>query len=494
MAFSHILQDLQYLSDGLAGRSKNPVALLFDTLMQPNADIAESHPPSLSWTLEPDKAISHVVLGKGRAGGSWHRMQPDVRSLSTGRWLQLPIYQYEDWQREMEMEGKVNGSEGSANGRVTLRSVARYYEHYIEKMGISGNFRNGVTVTQVQSLCPVAAKKRRSQSCESTFSSASMCSSDSEPARCSRDSSPVSRDIDVSYDNTLVTTTPVPISATSKEEEIESAAVCDSDDTGISCCVKRMCLSREKNVWVVRGRKVGDDGIEHAVSVCAKNIVLATGIDDSPKRLKVPGEDLDYVHHNLSGIKTARSDHPILVVGAGLSAADAILHALSSGLTVVHAFHQNTSDQRLIYRNMDPKVYSEYVKLFQMMRGKLHDPSYTPLPQHTVQEFSTAGVCTLCDNRTETTKNVTVSLALVLIGGQAQLDFLPECISCQLGLKPDQPIEPKKNPMDIDAYSFEAEQFPSLFAMGPLAGDNFVRFVLGGAIGITKKLREKLCK
>ena len=260
--------------------------------------------------------------------------------------------------------------------------------------------------------------------------------------------------------------------------------------------MKRMCLSQEKNCWAVHGRKVNDDGSECLVSVCAKNIVLATGIDDSPKTLKVPGEDLDYVHHRFSdtSMKNAKSDHPILVVGAGLSAADAILHALSNGLSVVHVFRQDPSDQRLIYHTMDRKVYSEYVKLFQMMCGRLRDPSYTPLPQHTVKEFSTPGVCTLCDHRTKSTKNITISLAMVLIGGQAQLDFLPEVISSQLGLKPDQPIEPKKNPMDIDAYNFEAEQFPSLFAMGPLAGDNFVRFVLGGAVGITKKLRKKLCK
>ena len=229
------LQDLQYLSDGLAGRSKNPMALLFDALMQPNADRAESHPPSLCWTLEPHKAISHVVLGKGKPGGSWHRMSPDVRSLSPWRWLQLPIYQYEDWQRG---EGRCAGGEGTVNGRVTLQSVAKYYEHYIEKMDISKNFRNDVTVTQVQSLCPKAAKKRRSQSCESTFSSASLCSSDSEPARCSRESSPESGDTSASYGNVTVNT-PVPISASKEEEivssrEIESAVVCDSDDTGIS--------------------------------------------------------------------------------------------------------------------------------------------------------------------------------------------------------------------------------------------------------------------
>lgn len=478
--------------------------------MQPNEDIGESHPPSLNWTQEPCKAISHVVLGRGKPGGSWHDMQSDAWSLSTGRWLQLPIYQYEDWQREEEAGTVDSSSDGGANVRVTLGSMARYYEHYVEKMGISKNFRNGVTVTQVQLLGPMTTKGRRSLSCESTFSSASLCSSEPELTRGSlspkniRNNSPEPMYV-CSYDDkrSSVIGIQVPIDD-SKEEEgsdseidpFESAAVCNSDDTGISCCAKQICLSPNKSHWVIRGRKVAEDGHEEVVCVCAKNIVLATGVNDAPKKLKVPGEDLDYVCHAFSGISLGgtESEGPVLVVGAGLSAADAVIHTLSKGLTVIHAFHQDTSDQRLIYHSMDPKVYSEYVKLFQLMCSKCHDPHYIPLAQHRVEQFNPARVCTLYNCKDKTTVDIAVSRAVVLIGGQAKLDFLPECLSRQLGLKPDQPIESKRNPMDIDAFSFEAEEFPSLFAMGPLAGDNFVRFVLGGAIGITKKLRKNLCK
>ncbi len=91
---SLLVQDLKYLSEvywhtnlnhwavvwpnsliwshqGLEGRSTNPVALLFDTLNHPEADIGLNLPSLLSWKSHPEHAIDHVVLGRGPPGGSW---------------------------------------------------------------------------------------------------------------------------------------------------------------------------------------------------------------------------------------------------------------------------------------------------------------------------------------------------------------------------------------------------------------------------------------
>ena len=430
-------------------------------------------------------------------------MHPEVKSLSPGKWLQLPIYGFDDWlKEEEETQGVVaGGSEERANGRVSLGSVARYYQSYVKKMELDSHLRNNVTVTQASLLCPKSKSERRSQSCESTFSFTSTSSRESD--HNTRTSSPeitIFRPCQSGQTTLLDTGGQAIVGETRDEEEevvssndeIEVPTVSDSDDTGISCCTKQMLLSPKSYRWVVRGRTVDGDGQEGCVCVCAKNLVLATGVEDSPKKLGVPGEDHRYVRHSFSDISPdeSRRDRPVLVVGAGLAAADAVSHNLSQGHSVVHVFHQDTSDQRLLYHTMDPSTYTEYVTLFQKMSGRLKDPSYTPLPQHRVLEFAENGLCTVHSIRDGTSKNIKVSLALVLIGGQTQLDFLPECMTRQLGLHPDQPIDTKHNPMDLDPYTFESENFPSLFALGPLAGDNFVRFVLGGAIGITKKLRE----
>lgn len=74
-------QDLEYLCEGLEGRSSNPVAVLFDSLLLPDSDFGLEHTSPLEWRYEPERAVPHLVLGKGPPGGAWH-----VR-YSSRRWL-----------------------------------------------------------------------------------------------------------------------------------------------------------------------------------------------------------------------------------------------------------------------------------------------------------------------------------------------------------------------------------------------------------------------
>ena len=65
------MQDLEFLSSGLEGRSSNPVALLFDNLTHPDADIGMENASILEWRHHTEKALDHVVLGKMPVGGAW---------------------------------------------------------------------------------------------------------------------------------------------------------------------------------------------------------------------------------------------------------------------------------------------------------------------------------------------------------------------------------------------------------------------------------------
>lgn len=65
-------QDLEYLCEGLEGRSSNPVAVLFDSLLLPDSDFGLDHTSPLEWRYEQERAVPHLVLGKGPPGGAWH--------------------------------------------------------------------------------------------------------------------------------------------------------------------------------------------------------------------------------------------------------------------------------------------------------------------------------------------------------------------------------------------------------------------------------------
>ena len=87
----------------------------------------------------------------------------------------------------------------------------------------------------------------------------------------------------------------------------------------------------------------------------ARRVVLATGTD-TPSQLGVAGEQLPCVLHALaqltSLVKTRRlgpCSAPVVVVGAGLSAADAIIAAHSHSIPVVHVFRKQARDPGLIF-------------------------------------------------------------------------------------------------------------------------------------------------
>lgn len=55
-------------------------------------------PSMLHYKNHPERRIDHVVLGKGPPGGSWHRMDPNLRTLSLSTWMSLPGYDYHTWE------------------------------------------------------------------------------------------------------------------------------------------------------------------------------------------------------------------------------------------------------------------------------------------------------------------------------------------------------------------------------------------------------------
>lgn len=90
-----------------------------------------------------------------------------------------------------------------------------------------------------------------------------------------------------------------------------------------------------------------------------------------------------------------------MIVGSGLSAADAIMAARCRGIPVLHVF-RNSSKKNLQSndagrnRSLDKlqwlpaSVYPEYHKVYEMMANELgrNYPLYKSLPDHVVIEFS----------------------------------------------------------------------------------------------------------
>ncbi|XP_006860195.1 PREDICTED: oxidative stress-induced growth inhibitor 1 [Chrysochloris asiatica] len=405
-------QDLDYLSEGLEGRSQSPVALLFDTLLRPDTDIGGDVESVLTWKHQKERIIPHMVLGRNLPGGAWHSIDGSMVTLSQGQWMGLPDLQVKEWMRQKRR--------GLRNSRATAGAIAHYYKDYVTKKGLDPNFVSGTVVTAVEWATP-----------QPIISGA-------------RDPTPL---------------------------------------------------------FHVHGFLTTHDQSPQPFSLCTRNVVLATGTSDSPARLDIPGETLSYVHHELSaleramktGVVTAASD-PVLIVGAGLSAADAVLYARHYNVSVIHAFRRPVDDPGLVFNQLPKMLYPEYHKVHQMMREQsILSPSsyegYLSLPEHQLQLFKEDHQAVFRDPQGGQ-KVFGVSLVLVLIGSYPNLSFLPGGGS-DLTVDPDQPLSAKRNPIDVDPFTYQSARQEGLYAMGPLAGDNFVRFVQGGALAVASSLLRK---
>ncbi|KAJ7998809.1 hypothetical protein DPEC_G00208830 [Dallia pectoralis] len=433
-------QDLEYLCEGLEGRSANPVAVLFDSLLLPDSDYGQEHASPLLWRYEPERAIPHLVLGKGPPGGAWHAMEGSMLTLSLANWMELPGLKLKDWMREKRRNVR--------NDRATPAEIASYYQHYVSQMGLEDSFACGTTVTSLRRV----------------------------------------------------------------------------DGEGAS----------GGSVWEVQGtqrRDPLDEGgpTEVPFTVCAENVVLATGTHDIPARLGVEGEGLPFVCHSFWELEAAISNgqldnasDPLLVVGAGLTAADAVLTAHHLNTPVYHAFRRSVTDPGLIFNQLPKLLYPEYHKVHQMMTQQQQGPQdqdstntggtgaqtdqqensnntaslssgsypgYVSLPKHCVVAFKPDRKCILEGEDGRRTV-LQVSMALVLIGAHPNLSFLSED-GRPLGLNPQEPISCRRNPLDVDPYTYESVSEGGLYAMGPLVGENFVRFLKGGSLAIVSDLAKR---
>lgn len=104
------------------------MALLLDHLQKPDADLGLRLPSQLEWRHRPDKALDHVVLGRGGPGGVWQSLAGseagggDMLTVSLGGWMELPDLSMEEWQ-----QGNTGG-QAELTGRASVATVSQYYE------------------------------------------------------------------------------------------------------------------------------------------------------------------------------------------------------------------------------------------------------------------------------------------------------------------------------------------------------------------------------
>lgn len=127
------------------------------------------------------------MLGNGKPGGSWHRMEPNLRTLSLSTWMSLPNLSFDDWLNEQQSKkscqcdnndndtsAAFSSSQKHSDGdrirkkmqsmsdgivvtdevktRALVQDVAKYYENYVRLMKLDKFFRNDTVVVSVRQV------------------------------------------------------------------------------------------------------------------------------------------------------------------------------------------------------------------------------------------------------------------------------------------------------------------------------------------------------
>lgn len=180
--------------------------------------------------------------------------------------------------------------------------------------------------------------------------------------------------------------------------------------------------------------------------------MLATGSSDMANRLGLRVERLPWLKHTLPDLEASlerltdqerRRMKPVLIVGAGLSAADAVTICRQSGIPVVHVYRSRTAG---LDKMLPQNVYPEYHEVHRMMKDPSQTyPYYTPVPEHAIVDLHPAPLA-LGNHRvrvrhlvTGEMKDLEVSFCAVLIGARPDLRFVH---AASLLSQPTDKVEP----------------------------------------------------
>ncbi|XP_050097623.1 oxidative stress-induced growth inhibitor 2-like [Anopheles aquasalis] len=485
---SLVEHDLFSLADGLEGRSTNPVSLLLDSLQHPCADLGMDLPSMVEYRYHAEKEVDHLVLGRGPPGGSWHRMDPNLRTLSLAAWMSLPGLPYAEWEArhpvvessEITLERPL---QPAVNAHETVVESTRSAKRKGAANGTSGRTAEVHGCVRCREL---AAKQHRHRNVQSQQKVALRCSkcrgnepiTDSNNNKGQRQLNGEDANVVAVLDersgkvNVKLLCPPRRNLSLKRQvsKEVETRALISRVAQYYESYVTEMGLDKyfmnstivttvvpmeaaggtvpdrlKNGRWIVAGFNTATN---KRFTIVCRNLVLANGASDLANRLGVKGEGLQmpWVKYELPHLERAleRYDEhsrtelkPVLIVGAGLSAADAVTICRSSGIPVVHVYRNRTAG---LDKMLPGNVYPEYHEVHKMMKdsNRKHE-LYTPLPEHTIVDLSIGATTgegeihrvTVQHLKTGERRELEVSYCAILIGSRPDLRFISSIVNAK---------------------------------------------------------------
>ncbi|GMR49840.1 hypothetical protein PMAYCL1PPCAC_20035 [Pristionchus mayeri] len=416
---SLIDQDLSWYEQKMMEQADRAMGYLYDTLARPSIDAGIHRPSALRWVADASRAVPHVVLGATAPGGSWSTHDPEYPSttvLLNSRW----------WLYLSAVCSIFPATQWQPGWRIR-RAPAR------GTVGRSGQIESWTDLFSEQPASVVAAYMRE------------------YPRR-------------------------VGISARVRS----GTTVTKLEKT-------------PSGMWRVSGVQAASG---RPFTLLTRRVVLATGLMQQ-RMLEVDGEEgnarIVYTMQQLkqkmgeitdptapsvsSSPSPSSSSPPVIVVGDGISAADAVLFCMERGLRVMHVMRKNEHELRRsaarLRSRFSASLYPEYYNVFELMQGRQQHALYERRVAVRVEKIDVQRVMLRTRNGV---KEESFSLLAACIGQRTTFD----------GVLPggDQSSSPRFS----FGRDYRAEEDPSLFCVGSAVGDHYVRFLVGGCMHVAQQI------
>ncbi|KAK6525017.1 hypothetical protein TWF281_011906 [Arthrobotrys megalospora] len=294
--------------------------------------------------------------------------------------------------------------------------------------------------------------------------------------------------------------------------------------------------------------KLGSTSHDAHVIRC-RNVVLGTGIFSHrlppppvyapffESKLETPNMLRNNPHNGgITGADEKAAQLPLLVVGSGYTAADAIL-CNKGKRPVVHVYRWDPEERPSPLRGCHPQAYPGYAGIYRQMKDaaskkqSITNGTYQGYPNAIVTETAVDGTVKLSvksEDGTNQEKIIKVADIEVCIGRRGRLDYLAPALCKEIGIKnidygsmesqnstrePHAPLTPVRTVASSRRYSARPrkpmlhpttsdtagkvwvrysslrerveqniEVTPNVFIIGSLTGDSLVRFAMGGCV------------
>jgi thioredoxin reductase len=218
----------------------------------------------------------------------------------------------------------------------------------------------------------------------------------------------------------------------------------------------------------------GEDKNGQPFELRCRKVVLACG-QNYQKLLGVLGEEENAkkIVYDIAAMKksllqnadSVKTNSPVVVIGDGISAADAIIQCLKSKHNVLHVMRRSDAQLRTtMLSKLSATIYPEYAQAYKLMTGKEKNPMYERIIQGTAREVRDSVLLNTPNGIIEQP----YSLLVACLGRRAELPMLSEEVEF------------------LADYRCASDK--KMFAIGSLAGDHFIRYLIGGSLQVASTL------